>query len=160
VSRATLSRLEASVARNVEPPPSRLMPLEPAGNDPTVLRAPAHLPQAVIQRPQSDGDGNALGGVRLPDLAVPLGTHAMQNDPLTSTRTLVGGYLPYARTKAEREAANDPRLSLEERYRHRNDYVNRIRLAARELEQAGFLLTEDAAVIIESAAASSVFKRP
>ena len=159
VSRAALLRLEAWVASNLEPPANRMMPLEPAGNDPTVLRAPAYLPKAIIQRPKRDADGNSLGGVRLPDLAVPIGTHAMQNEPLTFTCMLVGAYLPFARTKAEREAANDPRPSIEERYRNRDDYVNRIRIAARELEEAGFLLPEDAAVIIESAAASPMFKK-
>jgi hypothetical protein len=158
VSRAMFLRLEAWVASNREPPASRLMPLEPAGNDPTVLAAPSYLPNAVIQRPQRDAGGNSLGGVRLPDLAVPLGTHAAQNEPLAKGCNLVGAYLVFARTKAEREAANDPRPSIEELYRNRADYVNRIRVAARELEQAGFLLPEDAAIIIQSAAANRAFK--
>jgi hypothetical protein len=158
VSRALLVRLDVWVASNSEPPPSRLMPLEPATNDPTVLRAPAHLPNAIVQRPRRDADGNSLGGVRLPDLAVPLGAHAAQNQPLSPNCMLIGAYLPFAHTKAEREAAKDSRLSLAERYRHRDDYVNRIRVAARELEQAGFLLREDAAIIMQSAAASPAFK--
>jgi hypothetical protein len=158
VSRAMFLRLEAWVARNMEAPPSRLMPLEPAGNDPTVLKVPSYLPKAVIQRPQRDAGGNSLGGVRLPDLVVPLGTHAVQNQPLDKGCNLIGAYLPFARTKAEREAANDSRPSLEELYRNRTDYVNRIRVAARELEQGGFLLPEDAAIIIQSAAATRVFK--
>jgi hypothetical protein len=69
VSRATLLRLDAWVASNVAPPPTRLMPLQPANGDPTVLRAPNNLPDAIIQVPQRDADGNPLGGVRLPDLA-------------------------------------------------------------------------------------------
>jgi alpha/beta hydrolase family protein len=158
VSRAMFLRLESWVARNQEPPASRLMPLEPAGDDPTVLHAPQYLPNAVVQRPQRDAGGNALGGVRLPDLAVPLGTHGMQNAPLDKGCNLIGAYSPFARTKAEREAANDPRPSLEERYRDRADYANRIRLAARELEQAGFLLPEDTSIIIQSAAATRAFK--
>ena len=46
-----------------------------------------------------------LGGVRLPDLAVPLGTHTVQNQPLSRACMLLGGYVPFAKTKAEREAA-------------------------------------------------------
>jgi len=158
VSRAMLLRLEAWVATGKEPPASRLMPLEPAGDDPTVLHAPKYLPKAVVQRPQRDAGGNALGGVRLPDLAVPLGTHGLQNAPLDKGCNLIGAWSPFARTKTEREAANDSRPSLEELYRDRADYVNRIRVAARELEQAGFLLPEDAAIIIQAAAANRAFK--
>jgi hypothetical protein len=45
-----------------------------------------------------------------------------------------------------------------ERYKTRNDYVNQIRVAARELERDGFLLPDDAAVIIQSAAASPLWR--
>ena len=73
---------------------------------------------------------------------------------------LIGAYLPFANTQAEREAANDTRPSVAELYRNRDDYVNKIRIAARELEQAGFLLPEDSAIIIQSAASSTAFKAP
>ncbi len=160
VSRATLLRLDQWVASNIEPPPTRLMPLQPANNDPTVLGAPKNLPDAVIQMPQRDADGNPLGGVRLPDLAVPLGVHGAQNEPLTFTCSLVGAYLPFAATREAREAAHDNRLSLAERYKDQNDYVNRIRVAAREAESEGFLLPEDAAIIENSVAAAPIFAQP
>ena len=124
-----------------------------------VLRTPAHLPDAVIQRPKKDTGGNSLGGVRLPDLVVPLGTHTVQNQPLSRACMLLGGYVPFAKTKADREAANDTRPSLAELYKDRDDYVNRIRVAARALEQAGFLLPDDAAIIIQAAASSTAFGR-
>jgi hypothetical protein len=159
VSRATFLKLDAWVSGNAEPPPNTLMMLEPATGDPNVLRAPAHLPNAVIQRPKKDAGGNSLGGVRLPDLAVPLGTHTVQNQPLSRACMLLGGYVPFAKTKAERDAANDARPSLAELYRDRDDYVNRIRVAARALEQGGFLLPDDAAIIIQAAASSTAFGR-
>ncbi|MBV8406346.1 MAG: hypothetical protein JOY64_01850 [Alphaproteobacteria bacterium] len=159
VSRATLLHLDRWVARNTPPPASELMPLEPAGADPDVLRAPAHLAQATVMRPRRDGDGNAMGGVRLPDVAVPLGTHAAQQDPKSFACALAGAFLPFAATKEAREKANDPRLSIAERYADRDDYVNRIRVAARALEAEGFLLPDDAAVIIAAAAASQAFKK-
>jgi hypothetical protein len=156
VSRATLLHLDAWVAVNAEPPANQLMPLEPAGSEPPALRAPAHLPGAVIQVPKRDADGNGIGGVRLPDLAVPLGTHGGQN--LTARNCmLLGSYTAFAKTKAAREAAGDTRLSLAERYRNRDDYLNRIRIAVHELLKAGFLLPEDAAVITQAAAANSAF---
>src|ERR1700749_1309991 len=83
LSRALLQHLDAWVSRNAEPPASELMPLEPAGAEPPALRAPTALSAAVIQVPKRDQDGNALGGVRLPDLAVPTGTNGAQNRPQT-----------------------------------------------------------------------------
>ncbi len=155
VSRATLLALDRWVASVTQPPGNKLMPLEPAGEDPEVLRAPKHLPNAVIQRPKRDADGNVLGGVRLPDVAVPLGVHAAQQEPKTAPGcALAGAFLPFAATKEEREAAGDKRPSLAERYPGgRDDYTNRIRIAARALQAEGFLLADDAAVIIASAAA-------
>ena len=157
VSRATLVRLDAWIAANIKPPANELMPLEPAGAEPPALRAPAHLPSAVIQVPKRDADDNAIGGVRLPDLAVPLGTHGGQNMPHTFTCSLVGSYTAFAATKAQREAAGDVRLSIAERYRNRDDYVNRIRIAAQNLIHRGLLLPEDVAVIVQAAAANPAF---
>src|SRR5476651_1147933 len=152
VSRATLLALDAWVASNTQPPANRLMPLEPS-LDADVLKAPAHLAKAVIERPKRDADGNALGGVRLPEQEVPLGTNAAQQEPKSFSCMLLGAYLPFTETKEERDAAKDARLSIAERYKSRDDYVNRIRVAARTLEADGFLLPEDAAVIIAAAAA-------
>lgn len=157
VSRALLLRLDAWVSRNAEPPANELMPLEPASGEPPALPAPARLSAAVVQVPKRDQDGNALGGVRLPDIAVPTGTNGGQNQPQTFTCMLVGSFSPFATTKAERERAGDPRPSIEERYHGRDDYVNRIRIAAQDLVARGFLLPDDAAVIVQEAASSNLF---
>ena len=71
--------------------------------------------------------------------------------------TSLGSFLPFAATKAERERTSDARLSIEERYHGRDDYVNRVRIAARDLVGRGFLLPDDAAVIVQEAAASKLF---
>jgi len=157
LSRALLLRLDAWVGLNAEPPTSVLTPLEPANGEPLALRAPAKLSSAVIQVPKRDADGNAVGGVRLPDIAVPIGTNGGQNQPPTFTCSLVGSFSAFAATKAQRESAGDARPSIEERYRSRDDYVNRVRLAAQDLVTRGFLLAEDAAVIIQAAASSNLF---
>ena len=99
ISRALLLRLDAWVSHNAEPPASELMPLEPASGEPPALRAPTRLSAAVIQVPKRDQDGNALGGVRLPDIAVPTGTNGGQNQPQTFTCMLVGSFTPFAATK-------------------------------------------------------------
>jgi alpha/beta hydrolase family protein len=158
VSRTTLLHLDDWVTKGTEPPPSRLMPLEEAKNDPTVLRAPTHLPKAVILVPKRDEDGNSVGGVRLPDLEAPLGVHARQNPPLSFVCALAGAYVAFPRTQADAEAAHDLHRPVLDRYKTRNDYVNRIRSAARELERDGFLLPDDATTIIQSAAESPLWR--
>jgi hypothetical protein len=157
VSRALLARLDAWVSRNAEPPGSELMPLEPAPAEPPALRPPSKFPAAVTQVPKRDADGNALGGVRVPDVAVPLGTNGGQNAPQSFSCSLVGSFTPFAATKAEREKTGDARLSIEERYRGRDDYVNRVRISAQDNVTRGFLLPEDAAVIVQQAASSTLF---
>ena len=53
-------------------------------------------------------------------------------------------YVPFARTRAERERTGDPRPSLEERYGSRAAYVERVRAAAAALVEGRMLLQEDA----------------
>jgi hypothetical protein len=160
VSRATLLHLDGWVAKGTEPPKSRLMPLEDAKGDPTVLRAPTHLPKAIIEIPKRDEDGDVAGGVRLPDMQAPLGVNARQNPPLSFVCMLAGAYVAFPRTQADADAAHDPHRPVLERYKTRNDYVDRIRRAARELERDGFLLPDDAAIIIQSAAENSLWRTP
>ncbi|HEY2876583.1 MAG TPA: alpha/beta hydrolase domain-containing protein [Reyranella sp.] len=140
VSRATLVALDGWVGRNKEPPASKLMPLEPTA-DADVLGAPQYLATAVVQRPKRDTDGNVMGGVRLPDMEAPLGVHAAQQEPKSFSCALAGAFLPF--TQAQIAA----------RYKDRDDYVNKIRTAARALQKEGLLLSQDAAVIIAAAAA-------
>jgi Alpha/beta hydrolase domain len=158
ISRATLLQLDDWVANGTEPPKSRLMPLEEAKGDPTVLRAPSHLPKAIIEIPKRDQDGNAVGGVRLPDMEAPLGVNARQNPPLSFQCMLAGAYVAFPRTQADADAAHDAHRPVLERYKTRNEYVNRVRTAARELERDGFLLPDDAAIIIQSAAENSLWR--
>ena len=67
---------------------------------------------------------------------------------------LDGSYIPFAKTKAERIAKGDNRLSLEERYRDKSDYVAQITRAAEALEKAGYILAEDRQRIIDRAEAA------
>ena len=155
VARATLQRLDGWVAHNAAPPASRLMPLQPAPGDPTVLQGPKTFPDAIVQVPRRDVDGNPIGGVRLPDIVVPLGVHGGQNAPLTTfTCSLVGTYQAFAKTP---DSADGLRPALSERYRDQQDYVNRVGVAARSLEADGFLLPADVAVIVNAAAETPIF---
>ena len=115
----------------------------------------------VTRVPLPDADGNDVGGIRLPGLAVPLGTYTGWNlrAPEIGAQDKLarwsGSFVPFAPTEAVRRAASDPRPSLEARYASRAEYRDRIQVAARELVTDGFLLAEDVPEIVERAAALS-----
>ncbi|HZE10700.1 MAG TPA: alpha/beta hydrolase domain-containing protein, partial [Burkholderiales bacterium] len=66
--------------------------------------------------------------------------------------------LPFAKTREERQASGDPRLSLEERYQDHAGYVAAARSAAAKAVAAGFLLQEDADALARQADASAVLR--
>src|SRR3954471_9264029 len=112
----------------------------------------------TVSVPAVDADGNVRAGIRLPDIAVPLATHAGWNyrdAAIGAPERLageIGSYIPFARTKAERERARDPRLSIEERYRNRDEYVGKSAAVALELVQKRYLLEQDVADLLRHAA--------
>jgi hypothetical protein len=59
--------------------------------------------------------------------------------------------IPFARTRTERDAAGDPRSSLEERYGSRENYIARVEAAAAALVTDRLLLRADAAAYINAA---------
>ncbi|HRA32721.1 MAG TPA: alpha/beta hydrolase domain-containing protein [Thermomicrobiales bacterium] len=105
-----------------------------------------------------DADGNEVGGIRLPDLTVPVSTLTGWNPraPETGGEDLIipmqGITVFFHRTRAEREAAGDPRPSLEERYPTRDDFLARVREAAAALAGQRYVLDEDIDVIVANAA--------
>ena len=109
--------------------------------------------------PAVDADGNDRAGVRMPEIAVPLATQTGWNPRHPKTGApdalagVVGSYLPFARTRAAREASGDPRPSIEERYPDRASYLGRIAEAALALKRDRLLLDEDVPFVIERAAA-------
>lgn len=107
--------------------------------------------------PQVDSDGNDIAGIRLPEQAVPLGTYcdwAFRSEAIGAPDTLIamaGSYIPFPRTRAEREKSGDPRLSIEERYTSRADYLHRVEEAANRLVADRYLLSEEVKPIVEDA---------
>jgi hypothetical protein len=118
-----------------------------------------------VLEPQVDADGNDIGGVRSVFVQVPIGTYTGWNlfKPALFNAgmcNLQGSFLPFAATKAEREAAGDPRLSLEERYPSKAVYVADVRAAAERLVSARLLLAEDAALLVGEAEREGVRTAP
>ena len=90
-------------------------------------------------------------------MTVPLGTYTgwnFRNQKIGGTEqqfALMGGYVPFASTKAEREQRRDPRLSIAERYETREQYLRQVREAAAPLVKAGYLLADDVPTILQRA---------
>jgi len=105
--------------------------------------------------PQSDADGNDLGGVRLPELQVPLATYTGWNlrDPSIGAPeqrvSFLGSWIPLAKTAEERKKSGDPRLSIAERYKSQQEYMSKFEQAAKKLIEQRFLLQEDLPAILE-----------
>ncbi|MSQ07428.1 MAG: hypothetical protein EXR54_08350 [Dehalococcoidia bacterium] len=128
----------------------------------------SNYPPSVAGRPsypifvsKVDKDGNEVAGVRLPPVEAPVATTTGwalrrasfgENEGAESD----GQHIPFMTTKAERLAAGDPRLSLEERYKDHCGYVKAVTKAAQKLEKQRFLLPADVRRYIEDAQASGV----
>lgn len=124
------------------------------------------LPPAYLGRdygilvPQVDIDGNDIAGIRSLDVAVPIGTNTgwnRTNKPgIIDQAFLFGSNFPYSKTAAQRAAAADPRLSLEERYGTQAGYVAAVTSAADSLVARRFMLRADADAAIAAAVAKPV----
>jgi len=98
--------------------------------------------------PKTDSDGNDVAGLRLPDVTVPLATYtgwalrggAQAGDGCEGS----GQYIPFAKTKAERMASGDPRLSIEERYPRFSAYYDAVKKAIDDMVARRVMLREDA----------------
>jgi hypothetical protein len=109
---------------------------------------PANGPIYPSFVPTTDKDGNDIAGVRLPDVTVPLATYTgwglrggvWANDGCESS----GQYIPFARTKADRTASGDPRLSIEERYPSFSAYYYEVAAAINDFVAHRWMLREDA----------------
>jgi hypothetical protein len=111
---------------------------------------PEILGHYVMLVPKCDADGNDLGCLLPPEVAVPLATYTGWN--LRSREvgaegmlaSLMGSYVPFPRTDAERKAKGDPRKSIEERYANFDEYKKRCEAACADLVKQRYILQEDA----------------
>ena len=107
--------------------------------------------------PQVDNDGNELGGLKMPEVSVPLATYTgwnlfnAESGPSSLLSSMQGSYIAFPRTRVDRERTKDPRMSIEERYQNREGYLARVTAAARELVQQRYLLEADIPRIVKRA---------
>jgi hypothetical protein len=164
-----------------------------ASGNPTNVPPPI---KAVVKTmvPKVDSDGNELGGVPTVLRDAPLATYlgwnvtagpgelGYDNRPFHAGQVCnyVGGMVPFAKTRAQRLASNDPRPSLEERYGTHDGYVAAVRKAADNAACQGYLnagpaaaamgaqcttalppgVTDDWATLVNQAMASNVCNQP
>jgi hypothetical protein len=140
---------------------------------------PTNVPPPVLHVvkmlvPRVDADGNELGGVPTVQNDAPLGTYLGWNitagpgdvgydgRPFHAGQVCnyVGGMVPFFKTRAQRLAAGDPRLSLEERYGTHDGYVAAVTKAAWNAFNKGYLLAADRDALIQQAVNSDVCNQP
>jgi hypothetical protein len=118
----------------------------------------AKYPQFV---PRLDRDGNPAAGIIIPELAAPVATltgKAVRGEGFAAGElcTVNGSSIPFARTKADRLASGDPRLSLEERYPGGEaERASKYKRAVDKLVGDRYLLPEDGARLIATSSSST-----
>ena len=109
--------------------------------------------------PQVDVDGNDLAGVHTPEIQVPLATYTgwnLRTPEIGAPNYLydiAGSFIPFPLTKADRIKSGDPRLSIEERYSSREDYLAKYQKAVNSLVQQRFLISVDVPIFMKQGAA-------
>lgn len=102
--------------------------------------------------PNFDENGNGIGGIRLPELTVPLATYQAFNPRRKEYGApeylgrFAGSCWVFSSTKEERINSGDPRLSIEERYNSKEEYVNLINDVVEDLIEKRLMMPEDGEV--------------
>ena len=130
-------------------------------NFPPPLAGRAAYPHFVSK---VDRDGNEVAGIRMPPVDAPIATTtgwALRRSEFGENEgcEASGQHVVFKTTQAERQAAGDPRLSLEERYTNHEGYVAAVTRAAQKLEKQRFLLRADVEKYIEQARNSEVLRQ-
>ncbi len=101
------------------------------------IEPPRMGPAYTVLAPQVDADGNDIGGLKTPQVAVPLAVHTgwnLRNPSIGSPDELfsmAGSYFPF------------PTQVVVERYSDRSAYLGKVRAAARKLVEGRYLLEGD-----------------
>ena len=127
-------------------------------------KVPPTIKRVIAMRaPKVDADGNEMGATPVVLRDAPLGTYLGWNVTAEGFHkgqlcNYAGGFIPFAKTRAERMAKDDPRLSLEERYTDHAGYVAAVKKSADRIVAAGYLLKADADRLVAEAEKSNVLQ--
>lgn len=118
------------------------------------VQPPKVIGRYTVRVPRSGTDGNDLGCLLPPEVAVPLATHTGWSLRATSAGAqnqlikLTGSSIPFPLTAFEREWSGDPRQSVEEQYPTIESYRDRIEAKCTAYASAGYLLEEDVEFLV------------
>ncbi len=121
------------------------------------LEPPEVVAEFPVMVPKVDADGNEIGGLKMPEIEVPLATYTGWNmfrdgaGPEGVLSSMQGSYIPFPLTRQGGLRDNDPRPSIEERYGGREQYIGMVSEAAMNLIEEGYLLAEDLNQILDRA---------
>ena len=107
--------------------------------------------------PQVDRDGNDLGGIPMPEVAVPLASYTGWNlrspsiGAPTELLSFLGSWIPFPRTAEEAQDTQDPREPISTRYADGQAYLHAIDKAAAALVGQGFVIDADLPAIHQRA---------
>lgn len=105
--------------------------------------------------PTVNQDGNDIGCLPPPEVAVPLATHtgwglrSREAGAQNQIIGLIGSYILFPATAAERKEVGDPRQSIQERYASIEAYTSRLRDECERMAKMGYLLEEDIPSVVE-----------
>jgi hypothetical protein len=158
----TLVDAADAVSRDIPALPYTAIHTGASLTDATVF-PPREVGQYPVFVPRADRDGMSIAGVRMLPLAVPRASYTGWNPRAEgygagSLFPLQGAVVPFAATRAEREAAHDPRPSIAERYADNEAYVAAVRAAAARMVAERLLLPSDAQRAVELAAQGKLSK--
>jgi hypothetical protein len=130
-----------------------IMTINPPAITPPMFDNPKNGPIYPTYVPKTDEDGNDIAGIRLPDVTVPLATYtgwslrsgAHANDGCEGA----GQMIAFPKTKADRLASGDPRLSVDERYPSFSVYAAKVKNAVENMVTQRLMLPEDAQPAID-----------
>ncbi|MCH9655609.1 MAG: hypothetical protein K0U86_09650 [Planctomycetes bacterium] len=120
------------------------------------LQPPLPRGDYTVLVPRSGPDGNELGCLSAPEVAVPIATYTSwrlrseNGAAANQLYSLSGSYIPFPITKADREKLGDPRQSVEERYGTLENYLSQLAAQCREYTKSGYLLKEDMDQILQT----------
>jgi len=110
----------------------------------------------ITHVPLPDEDGLDRGGIRLPQIAAPLGTYLgwnLRRASLSHARLgrWEASFLPFHATERLRRLVDDPRRSIDERYPSKKRFLTATSAAAVKLVRQRFLLKDDIPTILDRA---------
>jgi Alpha/beta hydrolase domain len=148
VARALFTAGDRWIRSGVSPPRNTVIELDAnTGVD------PVYADRGLVTHIERDADGNAVGGVRLPEVEVGRAQFIAADfsvELLPGLAGLVGAMVDLACEPPPGIPNGEPR------FRNHGDYVQRFVQQANELRDTGFLLPDDAELLKEQASASIV----